>query len=83
MSEYILDSLEALIYEETGQCDLVRRRIIGFLGSREILRLKSELDREWQLLRKKEADAEWAEEAHYYEEVPDDFGPYDPDEDGA
>lgn len=79
MSDYILDALEALIYENTGQPDLVRRRIIGYLGGAEIVRIKKDLAAEWQQWLAEEAAAEDADDTHY--DIPDDFTPYDPSDD--
>jgi hypothetical protein len=71
MSSYSIDTLENLLFETTGQCDLVLRRVMGYLSGAEILKIKSELTKEWR--------AQFDEEEDDYGEVDDDFHPYEPE----
>lgn len=68
---YIIDTLEALIFDTTGQCDLVRRQIMSYLGPAEALRIKAALTQEWI--------EEQYESQPETDEIFDDFYPYEVD----
>ena len=76
MSSYSIDTLENLLFETTGQCDLVLRRIMRYISSADILQIKAELTEEWRQQYEDEHVSE--EDFNPYE---DDFHPYEPEDD--
>jgi len=69
MSSYSIDTLEHLLYETTGQCDLVLRRIMGFLGGAEAVRIKGALTLEWQCEQCEPCDSDdepWVDSDDFY-----------------
>jgi hypothetical protein len=73
MSSYSICTLENLLFETTGQCDLVLRRVMGYLSGAEIVTIKAALSQEWR--------EECREEDAYMSELDNDFHPYELDDD--
>lgn len=74
MSSYIIDSVESLLFETTGQCDLVRRLIMSYMSSEDKLQLREALTQEWRASLPELSDDD-------HPDVDDDFIPYDPESD--